>query len=117
MRHRLALALHHLTDFWKQAALIRVAGMLAPGGAFFLRDVVFSFAPDEYGDRIEEWISTMSAGTSGWSRQAFESHARDEHSTYAWIMRGLVERAGFACDEDCWAPAYADYRCSLRAGA
>jgi 2-polyprenyl-3-methyl-5-hydroxy-6-metoxy-1,4-benzoquinol methylase len=36
-------ALHHLPDFWKAVALVRVRELLAPGGVFCLRDLVFSF--------------------------------------------------------------------------
>ena len=106
-------ALHHLNDFWKQAALLRIASMLRPGGHFFLRDVVFSFDADDYEAGAERWISEMTGDGSGWSREAFETHLRDEHSTYAWIMRGLLERAGFAVEEDRRTPAYADYACTL----
>jgi SAM-dependent methyltransferase len=40
-------ALHHLPDFWKSIALTRVAGLLAPGGVFRLRDLVYSFDPSD----------------------------------------------------------------------
>jgi hypothetical protein len=36
-------ALHHLPDFRKAAALVRINRMLRPVGRLFLRDVVFSF--------------------------------------------------------------------------
>ena len=94
--------------------MLRVASMLRAGGRFFLRDVVFSFAAGDYEAGAERWISEMTGRGAGWPREAFETHLRDEHSTYAWIMRGLLERAGFAVEEDRWAPAYADYDCRLR---
>jgi SAM-dependent methyltransferase len=37
---------HHLPDLWKLVALQRVKELMAPRGIFFLRDVVFSAAPD-----------------------------------------------------------------------
>jgi len=40
-------AFHHLPDFWKAMALVRINRMLKPGGVFFLRDVVFSVPPAE----------------------------------------------------------------------
>jgi hypothetical protein len=40
------IALHHLPDFWKQIALIRIAGMLKDGGRLCLRDMVYSFDPN-----------------------------------------------------------------------
>ena len=36
-------AMHHLPDFWKEAALRRIAKMLKPNGKLFLNDVIFSF--------------------------------------------------------------------------
>ncbi len=107
-------ALHHLSDFWKQTALLRVAGMLKPEGQLFIRDVVFSFAPANYEHAIDSWIDEMVKQGSGWSREEFETHVREEHSTYSWIMRGLLERAGFRVKETAWAPTYADYHCWLK---
>lgn len=106
-------ALHHLPDFWKAAALTRIHGMLKPGGRLFLRDVVFSFAPADYAAGAEGWISRMAqAEGTGFTRADFATHVRDEHSTFAWILEGLIERTGFrivAADKE--DPAYADYLC------
>ena len=106
-------AFHHLPDFWKAVTLTRIHGMLKPGGRFFLRDVVFSFAARDYAAGAEGWISRMaSAEGHGFSRADFATHVRDEHSTFAWIIEGLIERTGFrivaAEKED---DAYADYLC------
>ena len=54
-------ALHHIPDFWKQIALLRINGMLKMGGQLYLHDVVFQFDPQEYADRIRSWISVSSA--------------------------------------------------------
>src|SRR5512137_1403207 len=43
------IALHHLPDFWKQIALLRIADLLKDGGKFCLRDVVYSFDAARYG--------------------------------------------------------------------
>ena len=40
-------ALHQLPDFWKVLALERMAAVLKSGGRLFLRDLVYSFDPDE----------------------------------------------------------------------
>jgi 2-polyprenyl-3-methyl-5-hydroxy-6-metoxy-1,4-benzoquinol methylase len=106
-------ALHHLPDFWKAAALVHIHGMLKPGGRLFLRDVVFSFAARDYAAGAEGWISRMAQSDGhGFTRADFATHVRDEHSTFAWILEGLIERTGFrivsAEKED---PAYADYLC------
>jgi ubiquinone/menaquinone biosynthesis C-methylase UbiE len=88
-------ALHHLPDFWKQAALARIASMLRPGGVFYLSDVIFSFEPLDQEQAIETWLLAMSRQDgSGWSRRDFEGHVRDEYSTYAWVIEGMLARAG-----------------------
>jgi len=106
-------ALHHLPDFWKAAALVRINGMLKPGGRLFLRDVVFSFEARDYASGAEGWVSRMAqAEGTGFTRADFATHVRDEHSTFAWILEGLIERTGFriiSAEKD--DPAYADYLC------
>ncbi len=42
------LALHHLPDFWKQIALMKMNALLKPGGRLYLRDVVFSLKLEKY---------------------------------------------------------------------
>ncbi|MDD4352564.1 MAG: class I SAM-dependent methyltransferase, partial [Candidatus Gracilibacteria bacterium] len=50
-------ALHHLPDFWKQIALLRINKMMKRGGLLYIHDVVFQFDPEEYAARINSWIS------------------------------------------------------------
>jgi putative AdoMet-dependent methyltransferase len=93
-------ALHHLPDFWKQAAIARVAAMLRPGGVFYLRDVIFSFEPRERERAVESWFAAVSREDgSGWSRSDFETHVREENSTFAWIIEGMLERAGLVIEK------------------
>jgi hypothetical protein len=40
-------ALHHLPDFWKVQALVRLGRFMRPGAVLRLWDVVYSFQPDE----------------------------------------------------------------------
>lgn len=102
-------AFHHLPDFWKAMALVRVNRMLKPGGRLFLRDVVFSFPPAEAPQAIEDWIDWMLANT-GYARAEVATHVRDEHSTFAWIIEGLLDRTGFRlCWSEIGGPTYADY--------
>lgn len=102
-------ALHHLPDFWKATALLRLNRMLKPGGRLFLRDVIFSFAPAETPQAVEDWIAWMLANT-GYDRADVATHIRDEHSTFTWIIEGLLKRTGFRI---LWSeidgPTYADY--------
>lgn len=69
-------ALHHLPDFWKQVALVRLAGMLRPGGRLYLRDVAFSFPPAEYERAISGRIEHKPRVT-GFSRGEFETQLRE----------------------------------------
>jgi hypothetical protein len=39
-------------------------------------------------------------------------HIREEHSTFGWIIEGMLRQAGFAIEEaDYFAPEYAQYFC------
>jgi len=97
------LALHHLSDFWKQVALIRIAGMLKSGGKLFIRDVVYSFDAADYESFFDGYLSRMAEISGEGAPQDILTHIRDEHSTMGWIMEGMIERAGFEI-------ARADYR-------
>ena len=105
-------ALHHLPDFWKQVALLRLHDGIRPGGCLYLRDVVFSFEANSCEASVENWIRRMPE-LSGFSRQEFETHVREEYSTFAWILEGLLERAGFEIFEREYPmPEYAEYLCT-----
>jgi ubiquinone/menaquinone biosynthesis C-methylase UbiE len=102
-------ALHHLPDLWKGVALTRLNRALKPGGRMFLRDVVFVCDPAEVPIVAEEWIAWMGHNT-GYDRAEVATHIRDEHSTYSWIMAGLIERAGFRIQHAEYSQRiYADY--------
>lgn len=91
-------ALHHLPDFWKQIALLRINRMLKMGGILYIHDVVFQFDPREYIGKIDSWISGFERVAGGEFRAEVETHIRDEYSTFGWIMDGMLEKAGFAID-------------------
>lgn len=89
-------ALHHLPDFWKMVAFMRMAQMLKDGGIVFLKDVIFSFEPAEYESRINAWIQRLAKPTGeGFTVEDYETHIREEQSTFAWIIEGMLERTGF----------------------
>ena len=86
-------ALHHLPDFWKALALKRAAELLRPGGTLLLRDLVFSFDPEEAGTRVDEWLAAAAAQPAdGWTRAELETHLRDEFSTFTWLLEPMLER-------------------------
>jgi putative AdoMet-dependent methyltransferase len=106
-------ALHHLPDFWKMVAFQRMASMLKPGGIFYLRDTIFSFEPDEYRERIDAWIERVAkAPGTGFVAADFETHVRDEYSTFGWILEGMLTRAGFTIEVATYLTTeYAEYIC------
>lgn len=113
------LALHHLPDFWKARALVRIAEMLKPGGMLRLSDVVYGFEPDEAEDRLEEWMSALASEDveGGWTRAELEEHVRDEHSTFTWLLEPMIEKAGFTIEQADYSDdgIFAHYRC-VKAG-
>jgi putative AdoMet-dependent methyltransferase len=104
---------HHLPDFWKQHALLRMAEMLKPSGKLYLEDVVFSFAPEVYETSINAWIDEVAKPEGqGFTREQFETHVREEYSTYAWVLEGMLERSCFIIEQkNYFSPTYADYLC------
>lgn len=93
-------ALHHLPDFWKVVALRRVADMLKPGGIFHFRDLLFSVEPGEVEDTVERWLSgAAEAPETGWTRDELETHLREEHSTFTWLIEPMLEHVGFEIRE------------------
>jgi ubiquinone/menaquinone biosynthesis C-methylase UbiE len=108
-------ALHHLPDFWKAVALSRMAGLLVDGGLLRLRDLVFSFPPDDAEAGVAGWIDAQATASTdeGWTREELVAHVRDEYSTFTWLLEPLLERAGFEILDAAHAPvgAYAAYTC------
>jgi ubiquinone/menaquinone biosynthesis C-methylase UbiE len=93
-------ALHHLPDFWKAVALTRIARILRPGGIIRLRDLMYSFEPAETERVVENWLSRAAARPEdGWTRAELETHVREEHSTFTWLLEPMFERAGLKIQE------------------
>jgi ubiquinone/menaquinone biosynthesis C-methylase UbiE len=93
-------ALHHLPDLWKAVALRRISSIMREDGLLRLRDFIFSFPIDETEDAVEQWLGNAVADSdSGWTRAELETHLRDEHSTYSWLLEPMLEQAGFQIRE------------------
>ena len=90
--------LHHLPDFWKLAALTRCGMMLKPGGRFYLFDIVFPSGEPNLAQKVDEWIATIETMADARLAEEAVVHARDEFSTYDWIMEGIIARSGFHID-------------------
>lgn len=88
-------AFHHLPDFWKQVALLKMNKMLDVEGILYICDVVFQFPPSAYVTAINQWISgfEMKAGKEFSAEVA--THIRDEFSTFGWVLEGMLRKAGF----------------------
>lgn len=105
--------LHHLPDFWKGVGLGRVAQMLKSGGRFYLFDVVFPAEMVDYETRFTGWVGSLAEVVGADFAAEAEAHLRDEYSTYAWVMEGLLNRAGFRIDNADYAHGFeATYLCT-----
>ncbi len=91
-------ALHHLPDFWKSIALLKMANTLKAGGKLYLSDVVFTFEPSDHESSIKGMIDDMRDMASDSMVDETIIHIKDEFSTYDWIIEGLLEKAGFSID-------------------
>jgi ubiquinone/menaquinone biosynthesis C-methylase UbiE len=109
-------ALHQLPEFWKQAALLEIARYVRPGGLLYVWDMVFSFPPAEYAEQVQRMIDELGRPDGeGFSRADFETHVREEFSTYAWIIEGLLDRAGFTVEETAFPrPTHGEFVCRRR---
>jgi ubiquinone/menaquinone biosynthesis C-methylase UbiE len=104
-------ALHQLPDMWKQHALRNAAGMLRAGGTFYLWDAMFSFDPADADQELQRWVDAA-AGGHGFTPQDFETHIREEFSTYTWILEGLLHRAGLEVVSASFpAPTHGEFVC------
>jgi putative AdoMet-dependent methyltransferase len=109
-------ALHQLPDFWKQAALIKIAGFLEPGGLLYIWDAIYTFPPAEYSRFLQQFVDDFGrTDGQGFRREDFECHIREEYSTYAWIIEGLLDRAGFdITSSDFPLPTHGEFLCRRR---
>lgn len=107
--------LHHLPDFWKLTALTRCRAMLKPEGKLYLFDVVFPSGEPNLPQEIDGWIASIETMADARLAQEAVIHARDEFSTYDWIMEGIIRRSGFHIDAAEYGKGFrATYVCSNR---
>jgi putative AdoMet-dependent methyltransferase len=89
------LAFHHLPDFWKQIALLKMNRMMKPGGKLCIADVVYSFAPADYQREYDEYLARMKKIVSPGFVRNIELDLSREHMTLDWILEEMLSRAGF----------------------
>ncbi len=111
-------ALHSLPDFWKVLALQRIAAALKPGGVFLLRDLVYSFEPQESEQVLEAWFAAAPAQRpeDGYTREEYETHVRTEFSAFSWLLEPMLMHTGFDVTERWYdrSRVFAAYTCVRR---
>jgi len=110
-------ALHQLPDFWKVAALVRMASVLRPGGIARIRDLIFDFDPAVADESIEAWMNgAVTDPSAGFTAGELAAHVRDEFSTYSWLFEKMLDEVGFdVMDRSFIRSAYGAYTCTRRA--
>lgn len=103
--------LHQIPDFWKMIALKHVGQFLKEGGRLYVIDVVFSFPAEDYEDRFKGWIDWWHETVPEMVPHA-ERHLREKHSTFGWIMEGVLTQAGFTIDKAECEDFVAEYVCT-----
>jgi putative AdoMet-dependent methyltransferase len=91
------LALHHLPDFWKQIALLRISEMMKTGGKLYLKDIIYSFDPKKSRSFFERYINDLSTTGKG-DPSYFIKHVKEEYSTLTWILEEMIKKASFRID-------------------
>jgi len=88
-----SFALHHLPDFWKALALQNINRLLKEQGKLFLVDVVY--CEQNYMENITNWITQINNLGNKALVEDVETHVREEHSTFTWILENLLMKSGF----------------------
>jgi ubiquinone/menaquinone biosynthesis C-methylase UbiE len=77
-------AFHHLPDFWKGIALMRLNRILKPGGQLYIHDVIIE--KSNAIENIDALIDKLAESGGQTMREDTERHFREEYSTYDWVM-------------------------------
>lgn len=89
-------ALHHLPDFWKALALLRVSQMLKPGAVLRIHDLIFDFQPSEANGVFDRWFAQAADDPDrGYTAKELAEHVRTEYSTFRWLFEPMLAAAGF----------------------
>ncbi len=89
------LALHHLPDFWKLAALKRIGGFLKRNGMLYVRDIFFPSNIPDYNAYIAGMLAAIQATSGPELAEQTAAHIREEYSTFAWVIEEMLKQAGF----------------------
>jgi ubiquinone/menaquinone biosynthesis C-methylase UbiE len=89
------LVFHHLPDFWKQIALLKINKILKINSYFYISDVIFNFPVSEYEEVINKWLSKYEESQGIEFKKRVEMHLKNEYSTFNWIFESMLKNAGF----------------------
>ena len=67
--------------------------MLKPDGQLYIHDVILE--QDNATEVIKAFINKQSVAGGDFLKRDAEGHFQQEHSTYDWILDGLLARTGF----------------------
>ncbi|MCM3135812.1 class I SAM-dependent methyltransferase [Paenibacillus polysaccharolyticus] len=91
------LVLHHLPDFWKQVALMKMNKILKKGGRFYLADQIYSFRVQDYERKLSEWVDLNWERSENLNFKKFvETNVKEEFSTMDWVIEKMLLNAGFS---------------------
>jgi putative AdoMet-dependent methyltransferase len=106
-------AFHHLADFWKQIALLKMNRMLKPGGKLCIADVVYSFKLADHQRAYADYLERMKKIVHAEFAKNIELDLSREFMTMDWIMEEMLSRAGFQIDRQLKPdPFFAVYVCA-----
>jgi cyclopropane fatty-acyl-phospholipid synthase-like methyltransferase len=89
-------ALHHLPDFWKALAVVRMAAMMRTGGLLRLHDLIYDFQPHEAERVFGRWLDGAAEDPAkGYTSEDLAQHIRTEHSTFRWLLEPILVSSGF----------------------
>lgn len=90
------LALHHLPDFWKFIALLKINTALKINGLVYISDVIFPFSEsDDYNSLIKNMLEFFEKKAGCETAGKFKNHIKNEYSTFDWILEEMFVKAGF----------------------
>ena len=67
--------------------------MLKPDGQLYIHDVILE--QDNATEVVKAFINKQSVAGGDFLKRDAEGHFQQEHSTYDWILDGLLARTGF----------------------
>jgi len=93
------LALHHLPEFWKSAAVDNIRRILKPGGTFYLLDSILSFEISGYRESITSVIDLAKEKMGEKIAGEIVINIRDEYPAYDWSIENLLNKCGFRIEK------------------